>query len=195
MTHDALTKRRHKTRTAFLEAFVRLVMARGFDHITVTDIAAEADYGRWAFYQYFESKEAVVWAVFEHWMALLDQAVVQAVQGLVSPRREYESWRIIFRAFDAQKPFMLQLGHFLLSEWRVRIKEFLVAQFLGHLKSGQFALMPGVRPELAARLYVAALIELLEHWAAHPEIGDADALLAEFFTFIFNRPPPDPVEY
>jgi len=184
------TKQQQKTRLAFMNAFVRLVIDRGFDQITVTDIANEADYGRWAFYQYFDSKEAIAWAAFEYWMMQLDQSLVQAVIHLEHPRREYESWRLIFRAFYEQRSFLTRLDSLRVSIWRERAKDLLIGQFLQHLNSGQFALMEGVRPEIAARLYVAAFMELLDYWGSQPDAGDYESLVDEFFIFIFNQAPP-----
>jgi AcrR family transcriptional regulator len=193
MLDTTLSKRQQKTRLAFMNALLRLVVERGLDRITVTDIANEADYGRWTFYQYFESKEDVAWATFVHWMTQLDSYLVAAVQHLPSPQREYESWRIIFQSFQQQKPFFTRLDSLMNSIWYMRAKEFLTEQFLQHLRAGHFALMEGVRPELAARLYVAAIMELLAYWGHNPALGDADGLVDEFFTFIFNQPPPQPL--
>lgn len=173
-----------------MEALLRLVIERGLDRITVTDIANEANYGRWTFYQYFDSKEEAAWATFVHWMTQLDAHLVAAVQYLESPRREYESWRLIFQAFEQQKHFLMRLDSAMISEWRARAKEFLVGQFLGHLRAGRFALMEHVRPEIAARLYVVSIMELLEYWGRNPELGNADALVDEFYTFIFKQAPP-----
>ena len=190
MNEALLSKRQEKTRLAFMNALLHLVMEHGLDRITVTDIANAADYGRWTFYQYFESKEDAAWATFAHWMTQLDNTLMEAVKQLESPRREYESWRMIFQAFHQQRAFLTRLDSALVSEWRARAREFLVAQFLQHLHDGHFVLMAGVRPEIAARLYVAALMELLDHWGSHPELGDSDSLVDEFFTFMFNQPPP-----
>jgi AcrR family transcriptional regulator len=191
MSLQTLSKRQEKTRLAFMNALLRLLLKSGLDHITVTDIANEADYGRWTFYQYFESKEDVAWATFVYWMTELDSYLVAAVGQLQSPRREYESWRIIFNAFHEQKAFFTRLDSAMMSIWRFRAKEFLIEQFLAHLRAGNFALMDGVRPEIAARLYVASIMELLEHWGRNPEIGDSEILLDEFFTFIFKQAPPE----
>ena len=76
------------------------------------------------------------------------------------------------------------------SKWEMTAKEYLVAQFLAHLEAGNFRLMEDVRPEIAARLYVVAIMELLEHWGRHPEIGTAQSLADEFFVFIFKQAPP-----
>ncbi len=187
---EQLSRRQQKTRLAFMHALLRLVTERGFDQISVSDIANEADYGRWTFYQYFASKEDAAWATFVHWMTLLDAHLIQAVQHLESPRREYESWRILFTAFDQQKHFLLRLDSVITSAWHARAKEFLVQQFLGHIQAGRFTLMDGVRPEIAARLYVVAIMELLETWGGNPDLGDRDQIVDEFFRFIFNQPPP-----
>jgi AcrR family transcriptional regulator len=190
MSLQTLSKRQEKTRLAFMTAFLRLIAVHGMDRISVTDIANEADYGRWTFYQYFESKEDVAWATFVHWMTELDNFLVNAVKHLESPRREYESWRLIFHAFYQQRDFFMRLESVSFSIWRFRMKEFLAGQFLGHLEAGHFTLMDGVRPEIAARLYVAAIIEMLEHWGKHPELGDAEIMADEFFIFIFKQSPP-----
>lgn len=182
--------RRRKTRQLFLLAFLRLIAVRPIDKITVTDIANEANYGRWAFYQYFQSKEEVAYAAFVLWMNELDARVVAAVKDRDSPQREYASWRMLFHAFDQQRVFFKHVTQLTGSVWYGQIKEFLVRQFLQHLHDGNFSLMPGVRPEIAARLYVAAVMELLELWASSPDSGDVDTLVDEFFIFIFKQPPP-----
>lgn len=190
MDDKPLSNRQQKTRLIFMNAFLRLVIEHGLDQVTVTDIANEANYGRWAFYQYFDSKEDVAWAAFVYWMTELDRYLITAVQHLESPRREYESWRLIFQAFQQQSHFFMRLDGVFNSEWHVRAKEFLVEQFTQHLKEGHFALMEGVRTEIAARLYVVTIMEMLEHWGRHPAMSDLDSLVDEFFIFIFNQPPP-----
>lgn len=91
MTSQILSNRQQKTRLAFMNALLRLVIEKGLDRVTVTDIANEANYGRWTFYQYFKSPEEAAWEAFVHWMTQLDTYLVSAVQHLDSPYREYES--------------------------------------------------------------------------------------------------------
>lgn len=189
-TTSTLSKRQQKTRILLMDALLRLVVEHGLDNITVTDITHAANYGRWVFYQYFESKEDAALQAFSYWMDQLDVMLIQAVSHLPTPEREYRSWQLIFTAFQQQAPFLMRLDSVLQSRWRNYAKEFVISQFLEHLKVGRFALMEGVRPEIAARLYVTCLMELLEHWGNNPELGDQDALVDEFFTFIFNQPPP-----
>src|SRR5687768_2586349 len=101
-----------------MNALLRLVIEHGLDNITVTDIANEANYGRCAFYQYFDSEEDAVWESFVYWMTQLDEMLVASVTHLESPRREYESWRIIFNAFHQQRAFFIRLDSVMASKWR-----------------------------------------------------------------------------
>ncbi len=191
MDHTVLSKRAQKTRLAFMNAALYLIAERGFDRVTVTDIADAADYGRWTFYQYFESKEEAVFSAFIHWMDHLDSSLIESVKDLDFPQREYASWRIIFQVCAQHRAFLLQLNHAEFAPWRVRIKEYLIQQFLGHIQAGRFALMDGVRPEIAARLYVVSLLEVLDYWGrADAPLDDMDALVDEFFIFMFRETPP-----
>lgn len=190
MSETTLSNRQQKTRLIFMNAFLRLISQHTLDRITVTDIANEANYGRWAFYHYFESKEAIAWATFVYWMTHLDAHMLASVQHLASPWREYESWRIIFQAFAQQRHILLRMDSLVDPSLRTRAKEFLIQQFLQHLQAGHFALIAGVRPEVAARLYVVALMELLAYWGQNPSLGTPESLVDEFFVFIFNQAPP-----
>jgi AcrR family transcriptional regulator len=58
-------RRVRKTLAALQEAFISLVLARGYDAVTVEDIAAEADVARATFYKHYADKEALLTTLFE----------------------------------------------------------------------------------------------------------------------------------
>ena len=63
MSTNRYEKERQRTRLAFLNAALALILEKGYDNIAVTDITDRADYGRSTFYEHFEDKEAVARAI------------------------------------------------------------------------------------------------------------------------------------
>ncbi len=190
VSNNRWQQRQQKTRLDFLEAALQLVVEHGYDALTVAAIADRANYGRSTFYNYFNDKDDVVWALFEHYMGMLDAHIIASVEHLPSPEREYASWQIIFRNIELQKDFFLRMEIGATLKIRQIMKEFLIQQFEGHLKAGRFSLMTEVPPELASRYFVVTVIELLDYWLKHPELGSADDMVDRLFLLIFRQPLP-----
>ncbi len=61
-----IAEHREVTRNRLFDALARLMSERGFDSITLADIAAEAGVGRTAVYNHVADKEALLIAFIEH---------------------------------------------------------------------------------------------------------------------------------
>ena len=193
-THRQMSDKRfdhlkHRTRAAFLTAGLELILEKGYDAVSVSDIAQLADYGRSTFYLHFRDKEDLVWTLLKNQMAQLDQQVVTAVAGLPSPQREFHAWEIIFATIDAQRPFFLQLDSDLSRRLRQMQKECLIENFARQLRDGVFSLLLDVPPEIGARFIVGALLELLDYWLHYPEASSAEALARYMFRLVFRTEP------
>jgi len=103
-----LTEHREETRRRVFEAFAALLAERGYDAISMADLAAEAGIGRTAIYNHFPSKDAVV-------VALAGDETARYLQGLAAALDEVsgpvEQLRVYVRHHLASaEDFHLGLG-------------------------------------------------------------------------------------
>lgn len=75
----SLTEHRDETRRRLFAAFARLLEERGFDAVTLADVAAEAGIGRTAVYNHVPDKETLLLEYIGHetrgWLADLEAAL------------------------------------------------------------------------------------------------------------------------
>jgi AcrR family transcriptional regulator len=77
--------RRAKARERILETAERLFTARGFDAVTVDDIAEEADIARRSFYHHFESKHEVMVPIARERTKSLNRRIDRTIAALEDP--------------------------------------------------------------------------------------------------------------
>ena len=66
---------RASSREVLSEAACELFLERGFDATSITEIAARAGVSRSSFFNYFESKEEILWSSLDQRVARLESAV------------------------------------------------------------------------------------------------------------------------
>jgi AcrR family transcriptional regulator len=67
-------RKKLKTREAIVDAALTLFEERGFDEVTVTEIADRAEVGRSTFFRYFTDKREVLFDDRDEWLAVLTEA-------------------------------------------------------------------------------------------------------------------------
>ena len=82
---DRRARRRAETRARLLEAARATFARQGIDVTRINEITDEADVGFGSFYNYFESKEAIVAAVVEETVEAAGQAIEAATSELDDP--------------------------------------------------------------------------------------------------------------
>ena len=78
-------RRQARTRAAIVTAALDLFVQRGYDAVTVTDIAARADIGRTTFFRYFADKSDVLFADGPELTAVLLGAAAEAAAADPDP--------------------------------------------------------------------------------------------------------------
>jgi AcrR family transcriptional regulator len=154
---DRRSRKRLATRQGISDAATRLFIERGFDHVTVDEIAAAADVGRMTVFNHFPRKEDMFFDRDEESRELLREALLQRDHG-VAP---IETLRLFAHRLIAQRSPYLSFN-------------ILGLGFIDTIK-GSATLMArarAIRDELA-QVLTAALAE-----CAGREPGDCDAQLA-----------------
>lgn len=104
---------RHDKRDKILDAALELFAERGFHGTPVPEVAARAKVGAGTIYRYFESKEALVNALYQHWKRVMLEEVAGDLDLTLAPRQQ---WKRLFRrvvAFAKKHPqaFLFLEGH------------------------------------------------------------------------------------
>lgn len=95
-------------RDAILEAALVLFDERGFHGAAVPELAARAGVAAGTIYRYFDSKEAIVNALFQSWKLRLTEAVVPALAMEQPWRGRFRALWTTLAAFSVAHPRVLQ---------------------------------------------------------------------------------------
>ena len=100
---DLRSRKRLATRQGISDAATRLFLARGFDNVTVDDIAAAADVGRMTVFNHFPRKEDMFFDRDEEGREVLRDALRQREPG-VTPLEALQ--RLAHRLVAEQRPYV-----------------------------------------------------------------------------------------
>ncbi|MEN2426609.1 TetR/AcrR family transcriptional regulator [Chromobacterium vaccinii] len=97
------SRKRLATRQSISNAATRLFLERGFEHVTIDEIAAAADVGRMTVFNHFPRKEDMFFDRDEEGRAILAQALRERAPG-VSPIESLR--RLAYRLLAEQSPYL-----------------------------------------------------------------------------------------
>ena len=163
-----------RTKAAIEDAFVQLVLERGYDRVAVEDIADRADLARATFYAHYPNKEAVLLSVFNRlvedlmerisyqdgpWNAVRRDAVQTAFRHAAD---QPDLYRACMSDARTRQAYLSILSRYTEQNFRDRLDA------LGH--------QPRIPVPVMARAFVGAQVAILEAWLAGELDGDAEQL-------------------
>jgi AcrR family transcriptional regulator len=162
------------TKAAIENAFVALVLERGYDRVAVEDITDRADLARATFYTHYPNKEAVQFSVFNR----LTEDLVQRLADQGGPSNVVH--RDAIQAAYKQAADMPDLYRACLSDARTRqahlstLSRYAEQNFRDRLTV--LGKQPRVPVPVMARAFVGAHVAILEAWLAGELDGDIEEL-------------------
>ncbi len=149
-------RRAQRTRALLLAAFNELVLARGYEALTVRDIIAHANVGRSTFYEHFENKDDILRRSLRPVFGVLADAVVTA-----QPRGDLEDILAHFRENARLTRALLQgATHYLMSQ----ILAELIEERLRSLPASSRDAKPSIPVASIAAHLAGAQLALIEWW-------------------------------
>lgn len=149
MQADTQDRRSQRTRAALRASFGALLLERGFDALTLGDVAARANVGRSTLYEHFRTKHDLLQATLA--------APLGALADLVRPEAPGTTTGLLQHFREHQAVSRVLLGH----ELRPVVSRALAALIAARL---QPHLAPLIAPEITARQIADAQLALLECW-------------------------------
>ncbi|WP_211748230.1 TetR/AcrR family transcriptional regulator [Paenibacillus sp. Marseille-Q4541] len=108
---DQNDRRTKRTRQALQTAFIELVLEKGYEAVTIMDIATRADYNRGTFYNHYVGKEELLKEIEEQFLLGVSQALLEPYQGMerVQANQIYPSTLRLFEHIEQNKNKFLAL--------------------------------------------------------------------------------------
>ncbi|MBB3114760.1 AcrR family transcriptional regulator [Paenibacillus phyllosphaerae] len=104
-------RRINRTRVALKRAFIELILDKGYDAITIMDIAQRADYNRGTFYKHYTDKDDLLMAIREEILDGLSEALLSPYEGLkrVDAKQIYPSTLKVLQHIEHHKDSFIAL--------------------------------------------------------------------------------------
>lgn len=184
-------KRKQDTRHRILAAAADLIIEKGYEAMSISELADRADVGRATFYLHFADKIDVVRAIIESVVGWTGDTVNAAVQAIPSPRREYLSWVKMFELIQANHSFYSRLqGPDRIIFFNI-LREKTIAMYEANLSQDLYYSGSDLPVPFLARFAAGAILEVVNWWVeinfAHPP----EQMAAMLFEIFYRQSPPD----
>ena len=169
-------RRVRRTRTSVVEAFLSLVLERGYERVTVQDILDRADVGRSTFYAHYRDKEALLMSCFDG----VREELIADLDAMSPGRTPSDTRRpsiVIFRhAFRNRPVYRALCGRPGGTVVQRHLHAIIAGALRAHLEPHLAAAGSAMPAEAMAEFYTSALLGLLIWWVGQDFRGGPDAI-------------------
>jgi AcrR family transcriptional regulator len=151
-----MDRRVRRTRADITDAFVGLVIERGYDRVTVQDILDRADVGRSTFYAHFRDKEALLFSCFDDVREELAAALANR-----PPESPLPASAVFEHAYRHRQVYRAMCGRPGGTIVQRHLHTMIASALLTYLAPAKGT---GVPVDAAAEFYASALLGLLIWW-------------------------------
>jgi len=195
--HSRHARRREQTRRRLIEAAIDLVLAKGYDSITIQEITDRADLGYGTFYLHFKDKEDIVGSAVEEGVKATQGRVSQQFARIIPPQIEYYGYLNIFEHVAANRDlYKVMLGSKASPMLTHRIQELLAADIVQHLqsRSADFLSDFDLPAEVTAQILTGAISRTALWWIEAPNPYTVEEMAGMLYRALHHKDPPAAVK-
>jgi AcrR family transcriptional regulator len=157
-------RRVRRTRRNLTDAFVGLVIERGYERVTVADILQRADIGRSTFYAHFRDKEALLLSCFDDLREDLSRDLDAMTTGVEPPDPGQPSIVVFTHAYQHRRVYQALFGRRGGTIAYGHLHALIAGAVRAHLAPHLTAAGSPIPPDAAAEFYTSALLGILTWW-------------------------------
>jgi AcrR family transcriptional regulator len=187
-------RKKLRTETDLAAATLRLAMARGFDQVTIDDIAAEAEVSKTTFYRYFDSKEDALLGRSDEKAEGLRAALAERPADEPTMVAVRTAVMTFVRSYEHDRERSLAVGRVLRATPSLQARnlehqatfETVLADFVRDRLEPDVHPDPELRAKVVAAIVMATIRSAIDHWRdtdgadhLHDVMDAALAMLAE----------------
>ena len=183
---------RRRTENWLLEAALTCLLRDGYERLTVTSIAAEANVGRGTFYAYFADVDAVLLTLSMRGFWHLQTDIHSLMAQHESPEKEIRAWQAAFERAAELKDVLLVLNHPKAVHLAQRFQDVMIEGFKQSLATNTF-LYPrwmDLPVEVMATFSAGAVLAVLRKWLAGELAYSPEEMAHMVYRMLYHSAPP-----
>ncbi|WP_342565974.1 TetR/AcrR family transcriptional regulator [Paenibacillus sp. FSL R7-0345] len=186
---EDLNRRVRRTRQALKTAIVDLILEKGYEAVTIMDIAERADYNRGTFYKHFVSKEDLLRDIHDDFLRNISEVLLQPYEGLeqIAATRIYPSTLQLFQHIELHKREYLALT----SAQRGKTSVELYDTMRRSMREDMHIEMEGGSPpldyEILLSYQLSATVGVIDYWAETNFKYSAEYMAGQLMALVNSR--------
>ena len=162
--HVEADRRVRRTRANLTDAFIGLVLERGYDRVTVQDILDRADVGRSTFYSHFRDKESLLLSCFGGLRDDLGAALAGMAATAATPDPRAPTLALFEHAYRNRRMYRALCGRSGGAIVQRHLHALVAGALRAHLQPHVAAAGSRVPADAMAEFYTSALLGMLVWW-------------------------------
>ncbi|AIQ52467.1 TetR/AcrR family transcriptional regulator [Paenibacillus sp. FSL R7-0331] len=190
MEHEEdLSRGVRRTRQALKTAFVDLILEKGYETVTIMDIAGRADYNRGTFYKHFVSKEDLLLDIHDDFLRNISELLLQPYEGMeqISAAGIYPSLLQLFQHIEQHKRDFLALSSAQRGKTSVELYDTLRRSMREDMHIEMEGSSSPLDYEILLSYQLSATVGVIDYWAESNFKYSAEYMAGQLMVLVNSR--------